>query len=557
VPATLMRNIPAGQDRSAGRQPYNVPYVWSISLVAALGGLMFGYDWIVISGAEPFYQRLFDLTTASETGWAMGSALIGCLLGAIVAGGLSDKFGRKRLLILSAMIFAGSSIGTALAGSFEAFNLWRIAGGVAIGMASNLSPMYIAEVAPAAVRGRLVAMNQFTIVIGILLAQTSNYVIAQWGITADHRIVASHAERSNLDRRWVAEQLSWQVPLERRVDFINAFTTVTTAQSIVAFDMPKVKGLLQRFNAQQKYGPIQFDPIAVELAGRGLLPWNVAEGWRWMFGVTAVPAMLFFILMFFVPESPRWLAKNGEPEQARAILTRVGGATHAEQELAGIEATLVGETKRVDFRELLEPRLLRIVVLGATLAFLQQWCAANVIFYYAADIFKAAGYNISSALLNIVYIGAVNLMFTVVAVFSVDRIGRKALMTLGFAGLAVVHALIGASYFAGVSGTPLLVLTLVAIGCYGCTLAPVTWVILSEIFPNRIRGAAMSIAVFTLWTGCFTLTYSFPHLEQWLGHATTFCIYAAICLTGAVFVYRRLPETKGKSLEQLEQELTQ
>jgi SP family sugar porter-like MFS transporter len=432
---------------------------------------MFGYDWVVISGAEPFYKRFFALATAAEEGWAMGSALIGCLLGAVLSGGLSDKFGRKRLLILSAVVFVVSSIGTGLASSFVSFNVWRMAGGIAIGLASNLSPMYIAEIAPAAVRGRLVSMNQFTIVIGILLAQAVNYGIAWLGGTADQDA------------------------------------------------------------------------------------WNIASGWRWMFGVTAVPACLFFVLMFFVPESPRWLVKNGQSAAGRAVLARIGGDAFADRELASIEATLVGEIEKVHFRELLQPRMFAILVIGVTLAVLQQWCGINVIFYYAASLFRDAGYNLADALLNIVIIGAVNLAFTVLAVWSVDRIGRRILMLVGFAGLTLTHLLIGAGFHTGQGGLFLLVLTLAAIGCYGLTLAPVTWVVLSEIFPNRIRGAAMSVSVFSLWTACFILTFSFPMLRESLGTAYTFWVYGAICLAGFFYTWSRLPETKGKTLEQIEREL--
>lgn len=458
---------------AADSSRYNLGYIWGISLVAALGGLMFGYDWVVISGAEPFYKRFFALTTAAEEGWAMASALVGCLVGAVLSGGLSDRYGRKRLLILSALIFVVSSIGTALAGSFVEFNLWRMAGGIAIGLASNLSPMYIAEVAPAAVRGRLVSMNQFTIVIGILLAQAANYGIAWLGSSG------------------------------------------------------------------------------------GSDAWNVTSGWRWMFGVTAVPAGLFFVLMFLVPESPRWLVKNGQGGAGRAVLARIGGEPFADRELENIQNTLVGEVQKVHFRELWHPRLFPILAMGVTLAVLQQWCGINVIFYYAASLFREAGYNVTDALLNIVIIGAVNLIFTILAVWSVDRVGRRILMLIGFAGLPLIYTLIGATFYfsAGKGGISLLVLTLAAIGCYALTLAPVTWVVLSEIFPNRIRGAAMSVSVVSLWTACFLLTFTFPLLRNALGTARTFWLYAAICVGGWFYAYFRLPETKGKTLEQIEREL--
>ena len=465
---------------SAGSSRLNangrLAYIWAISLVAALGGLLFGYDWVVISGADIFYEKHFGLTSSFDIGWAKGCALVGCLLGAMLSGMLSDRFGRKRLLIASALLFAVSSVGTGWAGSYAAFVAWRIVGGAAIGLASNLSPMYIAEVAPAAIRGRLVSMNQLTIVIGILLAQLVNWLIAE--------------------------------PVPRGA----------TVEEIVK-------------------------------------SWNGQFGWRWMFAATAAPSLLFLVGMFFVPESPRWLAKNGQRDRARRVLARVGGDAYAGAALADIEATLVNEVARVDFRDLLEPRMKKILFLGVALAFLQQWCGINVIFYYAKDVFAAAGYQVSDILLNIVIIGLANLVFTFVAIATVERLGRRFLMLAGWAGLAVIYLLLGGGFAAKLQGLLLVVLVVAAIGCYACTLAPMTWVVLSEIFPNRIRGAAMSIAVFALWTGCFTLTYSFPELNQKLGAAGTFWIYAGICVGGWFFTWTKLPETKGKTLEQIEREL--
>ncbi len=451
-------------------------YIWAISLVAALGGLLFGYDWVVISGADIFYEKYFGLSSSFDIGWAKGCALVGCLFGAMLSGMLSDRFGRKRLLIGAALLFAVSSVGTGWANSYTAFVAWRIMGGTAIGLASNLSPMYIAEVAPAAIRGRLVSMNQLAIVIGILLAQLVNWLIAE---------------------------------------------------------------------------PVPRDATVAEI----LQSWNGQSGWRWMFAATAAPSLLFLAGMFFVPESPRWLAKNGQRERAQRVLARIGGDACAATALADIEATLVHEVARVDFRDLLEPRVKKILFLGVALAFLQQWCGINVIFYYAKDVFAAAGYPVSDILLNIVIIGLANLIFTFVAIATVERLGRRLLMLAGWAGLAVIYLLLGGGYAAGLQGLPLVVLVVAAIGCYACTLAPMTWVVLSEIFPNRIRGAAMSVAVFALWTGCFTLTYSFPLLNKSLGAAATFWIYAGICVVGWFFTWSKLPETKGKTLETIEREL--
>lgn len=452
-------------------------YIWFISLIAALGGLLFGYDWVVIGGAKPFYEKFFALTDPAAQGWAMSCALVGCLVGALVSGALSDRFGRKRLLLASALVFIISSIGTALAGNLAAFIVWRILGGTAIGMASNLSPMYIAEVAPANARGRLVSINQLTIVIGILLAQVDNWLIAE------------------------------------------------------------------------KVAP---DATAADI----LASWNGQTGWRWMFGVTAIPAALFFLGMLAVPESPRWLAKKGRKEKARGVLARLGGEAYADGALIDIETTLGEEARIAGWRELIKPSLRKVLLLGIGLAVFQQWCGINVIFNYAEEVFAAAGYKISAILFNIVLTGVVNLVFTFVAIGTVDRAGRRKLMLTGAAGLAVIYTILGAGYASHSRGPHMLVLVVAAIGCYGMSLAPVTWVVISEIFPNRNRGAAMSVATASLWIACFILTYTFPLLNRGLGAAGTFWIYAAICVAGFIFIKKRLPETKGKTLEQIERELT-
>jgi sugar porter (SP) family MFS transporter len=456
---------------------YDLRYVWLISVVAAMGGLLFGWDWVVIGGAKPFFQRYFELTSEAQIGWANSCALIGCLIGALVAGALSDKFGRKRLLIIAALLFAVTSLGNAFAGSFTIFIAWRIFGGVAIGLASNLSPMYIAEIAPAQIRGKLVAINQLTIVIGILLAQYINWFLVR------------------------------NLPAGATDEFIRN-------------------------------------------------SWFGQQGWRWMFGLTAVPSLLFFLGMIVVPESPRWLAKNGKSDRARGILARIGGEPYARAAVADIESTLASEeVQQVRFSDLLEPRMRKVLVLGMGLAVFQQWCGINVIFNYAEEIFRAAGYDISTVLKNIAWTGSVNLAFTFVALGVVDRGGRRPLMLLGSAGLAAIYIAMGFCYQGGVKGLPMLLLVLAAIGCYAMSLAPVAWVVISEIFPNRIRGAAMAVAVSSLWIACFILTYTFPILNAKLGPAGTFWLYAAICVLGFLFIKFKLPETKGKTLEQIEREL--
>ena len=456
---------------------FNMKFIWMICLTAALGGLLFGYDWVVIGGAKPFYEAYFNLTSSFQVGWAMSCALVGCMAGSVLSGGLRDKFGRRRLLIFSGFLFTLSAIGTGWAESFNTFVIFRLIGGVGIGLASNLSPMYIAEISPASMRGRFVSINQLTIVIGILAAQIVNYLIAE--------------------------------PVE----------TNATAEMI-------------------------------------LKSWNGQWGWRWMFWVETIPAFLFFLFMFLVPESPRWLVKNGKDETAGKVLEKIGEKSYAQDALTNIKKSLVNEIEKVNFRELLEPRILKILLLGVVLAVFQQWCGINIIFNYAHEIFTQAGYGVSDMLFNIVITGIVNLMFTFLAIYTVDRLGRRKLMLSGAGGLAVIYLFIGLSYYFQFSGVHVLVLVVTAIACYSCTLAPVTWVIISEIFPNRIRGAAMSIAVTMLWIACFVLTYTFPVLNKKLGAAVTFWIYMVICVLGFCFIKRCLPETKGKTLEEIEIELT-
>jgi len=447
-----------------------------ITFTVALGGLLFGYDWVVIGGAKPFYEKFFNLTSPAEIGWAMSCALVGCMAGSLLSGGLSDRFGRKRLLILAAMLFAASAAWTSLSGTFAGFVTARILGGVAIGLASNLSPMYIAEVSPAAIRGTFVSVNQLTIVIGILLAQIVNLFIAE---------------------------------------------------------------------------PVVVDATAEQI----LASWNGQYGWRWMFGAELVPAFLFFVMMLFVPESPRWLIKNGDDKRGFEVLKRIGGQEYARQETDHIKTTLINEIHTVHYSELLKPKMLKIIGLGVFLALFQQWCGINTIFNYAEEIFTAAGYGVSDMLFNIVITGIVNLVFTFVAIYTVDKFGRKALMLIGSAGLVVTYLLLGWTYHTHSQGVHVLILVVLAIACYACSLAPIVWVIISEIFPNRIRGAAVSVAVCALWSGCFLLTYLFPTINTSLGPDFTFWMYAAICVVGFVVIKLFLPETKGKTLEEIEEEL--
>ncbi len=474
IPATPSTNHP-------GTPPtYNYGYIWLISIVAALGGLLFGWDWVVVGGAKPFFERYFHIeNNAALSGWANSCALIGCLVGALTSGVLSDRLGRKRLLVASAVLFAITSIGNGLAESFSVFIFWRILGGVAIGLASSLSPMYISEVAPASMRGRLVSVNQLTIVVGVLVAQLLNW--------------------------WLVRDL----PAGATDEFIRN-------------------------------------------------SWFGQHGWRWMFALTAAPSLLFFIGMGFVPESPRWLLKKGREAEATRTLTRIGGEAYAQAEIRDGAINLNQEkAQSARLADLLDPRLRKVLVLGVVLAVFQQWCGINVIFNYAEDIFRAAGYDISSVLKNIAWTGSVNLAFTFVALGFVDRVGRRPLMLVGAFGLAAVYGVLGWCYHTHVTGLPMLLLVLAAIACYSMSLAPVTWVVISEIFPNRIRGAAMAVAIIALWLACFILTYTFPILNTTLGASGTFWLYGVICVLGGLFVFAKLPETSGRTLEEIERDLTE
>ena len=428
-------------------------FLYFICLVSAMGGLLFGYDWVVIGGAKPFYEVFFGISASPVLqGVAMSTALLGCLVGAMVAGALADRYGRKPLLLTAAVLFTVSAVATGLFNDFTLFNLARFIGGVGIGVASALSPMYIAEVSPADIRGHLVSINQMTIVLGILAAQVVNWKLAE--------------------------------------------------------------------------------PVPEGFSGADVLAsWNGQMGWRWMFWAEAVPASLFLLLVFFIPESPVFLRLKESKEQP--IRT-------------GNEAGL---------KELFTRRYSGVLLLGIVIAVFQQWSGTNVIFNYAQEIFSAAGYEVGDVLFNIVITGIANVVFTIVALQTVDRWGRRSLMLFGAGGLGLIYLTLGTCYHLHVTGFFMVVLVVAAIACYAMSLGPVTWVLLSEIFPARIRGVAMATCTFALWTGCTTLTFTFPSMNASLGSSGTFWTYAAICTAGFLFFWRRCPETKGKSLEELEGEL--
>ena len=415
-----------------------------------MGGLLFGYDWVVIGGAKPFYEEYFGIgSDPVMQGVAMTTALVGCLAGAMMAGALADRYGRKPLLIVAAVLFTVSAVATGLFNDFTLFNIARLVGGVGIGVASALSPMYIAEVSPTEIRGRMVSLNQMTIVLGILAAQVVNMLLAQ-----DTTIAASQA-------------------------------------------------------------------------------WNIEWGWRWMFWAETLPAGLFLVLSFFIPESPVFL---------KLVSNRIQVEKAEREPCMGLS-------------ELVATKYSGVLLLGLVIAVFQQWCGTNVIFNYAQEIFVGAGFDVDGMFINIVITGIANVLFTFVALYTIEKWGRRTLMLIGAGGLGLIYLILGSCYAMHVEGVMMVVLVVAAISCYAMTLGPVTWTLLAEIFPHRVRGIAMATCTFALWVGCCTLTFSFPSMNAVFGSSGTFWIYSGICLCAFVFLYRKCPETKGKSLEELEREL--
>lgn len=437
------------------------PYVILITLVAACGGLLFGFDTAVISGVIPFIKPYFGLSDAG-LGWAVSSIIAGCILGTQLAGRSGDALGRKKTLLIAALLFILSAAGSALAESFTVFILYRIIGGVAVGAASVLSPIYIAEIAPPKYRGRLVSINQLTLVIGILLAFFSNYVLVDSG----------------------------------------------------------------------------------------------EDNWRWMLGVMALPALIFFLLMLLVPESPRWLYAKGEKEKSMKILDKISHPEESVREMQRIEDSILA-VGPVSIKNVFRNKTRWLVILGIILATLQQFTGINIIMYYAPLIFEKSGAGVDNALLQTIAIGGINLLFTVISMSIIDKVGRKVLLTAGQLFMGLFLLLLSSTFFLDkMEGNFVIVLILGFIAAFAVSSGPVTWVLISEIYPNKIRSAAVSIATLFLWIAAFIVSYTFPlMLEAWKG-GLTFLFYALINFAGFVFVKRFVPETKGKSLEELEVYLT-
>ena len=444
-------------EQSAG----SLMYLMLLTVVAALGGLLFGYDTAVISGAVGFLQAHFQLG-AGLKGWAASSALIGCIVGAMFGGPLSDRYGRKRILLFCAVLFAFSGVASALPRTLTQFVWARFSGGFAIGAVSVLSPLYIAEIAPEKIRGRLVSLYQLAIVVGILV-----------------------------------------------VFFVN---------------------------------------MVIQRAGDET--WNTAYGWRWMMGSLTLPSGLFGFLLIFIPESPRWLMKMGRRAEAETVLVRVGGQAAADRELRQIEESLNQEEGK--FSELFTGGYSRALVVGVALAVICQFSGINAIMYYAPEIFKSIGAGRDAAFAQTVSIGVVNLLFTFIAVSLVDKAGRKALLIGGSVVQVIALTAVGIMFAKGIGGLWLLFFIVMFTGAFAAAMGPVPWIVISEIFPTKIRGQAMSVATLVLWASCYIVSQTFPMLVDAIGNAKTFWIYAVCSLAGLIFVVAVVPETKGKTLEEIE-----
>ena len=450
----------------------NLAFIWWITITASLGGLLFGYDTAVISGTLSMVRSQFELNAAME-GWYVSSALVGCVAGVSLAGWLSDKYGRKKVLLVAAALFTISAIGCAIISSFSALAIYRLVGGMGVGIASMLSPMYISEISPPAIRGKLVAMYQFAITFGIL----ASYLINAW--------------------------------------LLNQST---------GFDFFVSSKLTLVFKT---------------------------EVWRGMLGMEAVPATLFFVMLMLVPESPRWLIVKGKIKKAKLILLKTSGEHESEIEIKEIYESL--ETEQKSKNLILEPGIKLAVFLGVSLAVLQQFTGIDAIIYYGPRIMETAGFALNDALGSQVIIGAINLIFTILAILLIDRFGRKPLLLSGTFGMFISLAIIGFLFFLDrAEGILLLSLLLVFIASFAFSLGPVVWVILSEIYPTKIRGRAMSIATMAVWIGTALLGQFLPLSLDNLGQATTFWIFGFFCIPTMWIGWKIMPETKGKSLESIE-----
>jgi len=435
----------------------NSLYLYFICLIATMGGLMFGFDVAIISGAVPFIQPYFGWNEL-QLGWGVSSLLVGAIVGAFGSGVLSDLYGRKKILIVVALFFAVSCIFTSLATSSVIFITARLFGGLAVGAASVLSPMYVAEVSPPRNRGMLVAIYQLAIVLGILCSYTINYGLH-----------------------------------------------------------------------------------------------NTENNWRWMFATGIVPSVLFFAGLFFIPESPRWLFKAGRQEESLKVLTRIGGESLAKVEIVEIAESLKGSSSTVSLGELFKPSARKVMIVGFLLAVFVQISGINTIVDYAPKILLAAGVEINNALLQTSLVGLINFIFTFVAILFIDKTGRRSLYLIGSTGMVITLIMLAISFYLKMQGIFTLICILLFIAFFASCIGPVFWTLVSEIFPNRIRGKALAFASFTQWIFNFLVVLLFPHFLASIGGAKTFLFLALMSLFQLLFTYFYVPETKGKSLEEIEQ----
>ncbi len=434
-----------------------------VTLVAATGGFLFGYDTAVINGANQYLKAHFQLDAVQE-GIAGASAILGCIPGAMCAGFLSDRFGRRKVLFLCAILYAASGLLSAVPRTFAEFLAARFLSGLGIGASSMICPVYLAELAPAAKRGRLGSLFQFGIVLGIFLTL-----------------------------------------------FINA----------------RIQAL-------------------------GDEAWNAASGWRWMLGAEVALAALLLVLLFFAPESPRWLLGVGRDDAARRIMENIGGAEIARQEIASVKTALGQEEGR--FAELFHARFRKPLLIAVLLMAFSQFSGINAIMYYSTKIFTTAGIGVKDSFTSSAIVGLINLLFTFVAIAFVDKAGRRALLLIGMTVQVLALGAVGWMFYAGSHGWPLLLAILIFIAAFAMALGPIPWILCSEIFPTKVRGRAMSLATFTIWTSCYIVAQTFPMLNDnpVIGPAKTFWIYALCSLAGVIFVLLAVPETKGRTLEEIE-----
>lgn len=435
---------------------YNNTYIIMISLISGIGGYLFGFDFAVIAGALPFLRIAFELDAWWE-GFLTGSLALGCIVGCLLAGNWADRFGRKPSLVIAAVIFAFSSIGMAFSTSLSLFITMRFAAGIGVGMASMLSPLYIAEISPAEVRGRNVSINQLTIVIGILVTNLVNYLLADTG----------------------------------------------------------------------------------------------PDAWRWMFGLGLAPSVVFLLGVMILPESPRWLIQVDRRKDADVVLAKIGNPEFAKKTAAQITASLKN-VPRQSFKDVFKKVYRPAVMVGVVLAMFQQLSGINVVFNYISTIFKAVGADLDRQLFETILIGIVNLVFTLVAMWQVDKLGRKPLMMIGSLGLAVLYVVLATLMQQQAAPAIISIVVLLSIATYATSLAPVTWVLITEVFPNNIRSVGVSTATLALWIAYFILVFTFPILAANMGAFGPFYLYAGICLLGFLFIKKNVKETKGKSLEDME-----